>query len=252
MKIFDAHFHIIDQNFPLIPNQGYLPEHFDSRDYLSAVSELNVAGGAVVSGSFQGFDQSYLRHALEELGPAYVGVAQVPLSVSDEELMDLDQCGVRAVRFNLKRGCVDSLLDIASLASRAYKMLGWHSEFYVDAASLEEISDTLLELPAVVIDHLGLESGARAALLKLVEHGAHVKATGFGRLDFDPVALMHEINAINPASLVFGSDLPSTRAPVPFSPHDLRRVQDSFDADALQRMLWQNAVELYRPRNVDY
>ena len=35
-------------------------------------------GGAVVSGSFQGFDQSYLLDALDQLGPSFVGVTQLP------------------------------------------------------------------------------------------------------------------------------------------------------------------------------
>ena len=31
--LFDSHFHIIDQRFPLIANQGYLPETFQVEDY---------------------------------------------------------------------------------------------------------------------------------------------------------------------------------------------------------------------------
>ena len=27
-NLFDAHFHIIDQRFPLVPNNGYVPEPF--------------------------------------------------------------------------------------------------------------------------------------------------------------------------------------------------------------------------------
>ena len=60
--------------------------------------------GAVISGSFQAFDQDYLVDALSRLGPAYVGVTQLPAAASDEELKELDSAGVRAVRFNLKRG----------------------------------------------------------------------------------------------------------------------------------------------------
>jgi predicted TIM-barrel fold metal-dependent hydrolase len=60
MKIFDTHLHIIDKRFFLIPNQGYLPDYFSCKDYLESVNSLNVVRGAIVSGSFQGFDQSYL------------------------------------------------------------------------------------------------------------------------------------------------------------------------------------------------
>ena len=86
MRIFDAHFHVIDPRFPLVPNQGYLPEPFTVHDYRARV---HAHGGAVVSGSFQAYDQTYLLDALERLGPDFVGVAQVPPDASDEEVLRL-------------------------------------------------------------------------------------------------------------------------------------------------------------------
>lgn len=74
MNVFDAHFHIIDPRFPLVPNNGYLPDPFTAVDYRERAETLGVTGGAVVSGSFQAFDQEYLKHALTQLGPGYVGV----------------------------------------------------------------------------------------------------------------------------------------------------------------------------------
>lgn len=58
MKIFDARLHIIDETFPLIANQGYLPGYFSYEDYLERVKSLNIVGGTIVSGSFQGYDQT--------------------------------------------------------------------------------------------------------------------------------------------------------------------------------------------------
>jgi hypothetical protein len=80
-RVFDAHFHIIDPKFPLVPNKGYLPPAFTPHDYknTACVPPLNVASGAIVSGSFQAYDQTYLEAALKTLGPEFVGVAQVPL-----------------------------------------------------------------------------------------------------------------------------------------------------------------------------
>ncbi|BAQ10880.1 (2-pyrone-4,6-)dicarboxylic acid hydrolase [Bacillus sp. OxB-1] len=57
MRIFDAHFHIIDFDFPIVENQGYLPPSYVVKDYQKEAAELNVAGGAIVSGTFPGFDQ---------------------------------------------------------------------------------------------------------------------------------------------------------------------------------------------------
>jgi len=68
-KIFDSHFHIIDKRFPLVPNEGYLPDEFSCEDYLGRTKSFHLAGGAIVSGSFQAFDQTYLMDALQKLGP---------------------------------------------------------------------------------------------------------------------------------------------------------------------------------------
>ena len=64
LPVFDSHFHIIDRRFPLVPNQGYLPDDFTCEDYRKRTSKIALKGGAVVSGSFQALDQSYLVDAL--------------------------------------------------------------------------------------------------------------------------------------------------------------------------------------------
>ena len=56
--LFDSHFHIIDPNYPLIRNNGFLPDAFTAEDYLKRMCAYDLVGGAVVSGSFQAFDAS--------------------------------------------------------------------------------------------------------------------------------------------------------------------------------------------------
>jgi len=107
-RIFDCHFHIIDPTFPLVPNDGYLPPPFTTDAYLGEVRDLGMGAGAIVSGSFQAFEQGYLLQALDRLGPSFVGVTQLPPSVSDAELHHLSSRGVRAIRFNIRRA-VDQL-----------------------------------------------------------------------------------------------------------------------------------------------
>src|SRR3954471_12600830 len=101
MRVFDAHFHVIDPRFPLVPNQGYLPDSFTVDDYRAPFA---AAGGAVVAGSFQAYDQTYLIDALQRLGPNFVGVANVPPDITDDEVLALKEAGVRAFRLNLHRG----------------------------------------------------------------------------------------------------------------------------------------------------
>ncbi|WP_118196025.1 hypothetical protein [Albibacterium indicum] len=64
MKVFDSHFHIIDPQYPLTPNNGYLPDPFTVEDYKQRTKEIDIRGGAIVSGSFQAFEQEYLRNIL--------------------------------------------------------------------------------------------------------------------------------------------------------------------------------------------
>ncbi|WP_143307584.1 amidohydrolase family protein [Chitinophaga vietnamensis] len=248
--VFDAHLHIIDHQHPLQPNQGYLPPAFTVADYRERTASLHISGGAVVSGSFQGFDQGYLLDALKTLGPSFVGVTQVPATTADEEIISLHQAGVRAVRFNVQRGGSESIKYLEKLALRVYELVKWHVELYIDSRQLPSISTTLRKLPKVVIDHLGLSKAGFKYLLPLVEKGAIVKATGFSRCDFDVVTAMRQITAINTAALIFGTDLPSTRAPRPFADADLQLVQKSFSPELAEKICYTNAVNLYQPAQV--
>lgn len=240
--IFDAHLHVIDPRFPLVRNQGYLPEPFTVEDYRARTSALPIAGGAVVSGSFQAFDQTYLVDALQRLGPAFVGVTQLPATVDDDEILRLHGAGVRAVRFNLHRGGSEYL---ETLARRVAELAGWHVELYVDARDLPDLP----RLPRLSVDHLGLSREGLPALLRLVERGARVKATGFGRGDLDVPATLRAIAAVSPDALMFGTDLPSTRAPRPFADADVDLIRDALGDDLARRALHDNALAFYGSRS---
>ena len=247
MALFDAHLHIIDPRFPLVPNKGYLPPPFTAADYLAHTRPLHVTGGAVVSGSFQAFDQSYLVAALEELGPAFVGVTQLPRDASDDLILELDAAGVRAVRFNLFRGGSESIDAIESMARRIFDLAQWHIELYADAAELVDLVPMLARLPKVVVDHLGMSQEGLPTLLKLVECGVKVKATGFGRVTMDVASALKAVAAADPRALMFGTDLPSTRAPRPFAVSDIDLLRDALGDERARLALYDNAVDFYAP-----
>jgi predicted TIM-barrel fold metal-dependent hydrolase len=244
-RVFDAHLHIIDPRFPLVPNRGYLPESFTVEDYLKRTKTLDVMGGAVVSGSFQSFDQGYLLDALEKLGPSFVGVTQLPVSVTDEEVLRLDAAGARAVRFNLYRGGSASLEDLEYLARRVHELAGWHAELYVDSKDLPELEPRLVTLPRVSVDHLGMTRKGYPALLRLVERGMKVKATGFGRVELDVAEALREIAGVDPGALLFGTDLPGTRARRPFEEADIGLIVETLGESLAGRVLHDNAVGWY-------
>ncbi|WP_144523136.1 amidohydrolase family protein [Bacillus pumilus] len=245
MKIFDAHFHIIDFNFPIQENQGYIPPSYDVNDYKRETADLGIVGGAIVSGSFQGFDQGYLLKALDELGPAYCGVTQLPFTATDDEIVHLDKHGVKALRFNVKRSGSEDISMLDYFARRVYELAGWHSELYIDAKHLPEISSILEKLPAISIDHLGLSEEGLPHLLKLVDKGVRVKATGFGRVDLNVEHALTSIYQTNPDALMFGTDLPSTRAKRPFEYGDVELIQQLFDKKAADHILYKNAHQWY-------
>ena len=135
--------------------------------------------------------------------------------------MALDAAGVRAVRFNLRRG---GQLDV-DLALRVHELAGWHAEVY--AIDLPAHEARLRELPRLVVDHLGMNPEGLATAVRL---GAMVKATPRFKGD---------LRTVDPERVMFGSDLPGTRTDRVFEPADLE-----LPAAALV----DNARAWYRPR----
>ena len=245
-RLFDSHCHIIDHRFPIVVNQGYTPPHFPLEDYLVQARPLGVVAGAVVSGSFQAEDQTYLMDLLPKLGPAWVGVTQIPNNYPDAEIARLGKLGVRAVRFNVFRGRIDSVDDIVALATRVHSVAGWHSEIYADAAALAPHVDKLSKLPQLCVDHLGMTEAGVPVLLDLVAAGCKVKASGFGRVKLDVPKTLEAIARKNPNALVFGTDIPSTRAARPFEAADIDLVERVLGRELAQKVFWDNPRALYR------
>ena len=245
--VFDTHFHIIDPRFPVMENQGFLPPVFTVEDYRARTAGLGIGGGAVIAGSFQGTQTEYMYDALEKFGRHFVGVIQVPATVTDEEILKLDAAGVRAVRFNLYRGGSAGIEDLDRLARRVHDVAGWHTELYADAAALDPVFETIANLPQVSIDHLGMTQAGMRNVLRLVERGAKVKATGFGRTEVEVHSALRDIASANPGALMFGSDLPSQRARRPFMPSDMDLILNTLGEALARKAFLDNAVDFYRP-----
>lgn len=242
--------HVIDPRFPLVANERYLPEPYTIADYQRDMDGLGVDGGAVVSGSFQVTHDEWLRVALEELGPRWVGVIQLDMDATDEEIVQLNSIGVRAMRLNLRRFPGD-IATLTRQAIRAHEIAGWHAEMYVDGTILRSLEPVMKRLPAVSIDHLGLDEVVLPYLLELVDRGAKVKASGFGRAEHpDLVGTLRQIHAVNPRALMFGSDLPSTRSARAFQRSDIDVIKEAVGDDA-SMVLSSNAREWYRLTSAD-
>lgn len=245
MKLFDAHFHIIDPRYPLFENNGYLPPSFVIEDYREQTKEFNVIGGAIVSGSFQAFDQEYLIDSLSILGNNYFGVANIPTDIHIRDLSRLKEANIVAVRFNLKRGGSEGLNNLEHLSNRLFDQFGWHTELYVDSKDLRNLRNKLKAIPKFSIDHIGLSKEGLPELYYWVEQGTKIKATGFGRVDFDPIPVLRKIYNLNPDALMFGTDLPSTRANTPFSKADIFLIKEHFTEEEQGKIFFKNAYAWY-------
>lgn len=84
-----------------------------------------------------------------------------------------------------------------------------------------------------------------AHLLSLVESGVKVKATGFGRVSLNVQHALKAIYAINPEALLFGTDLPSTRADRPFTYTDVELITQTFDEKSAHEIFYDNAQHWY-------
>ena len=248
-KCFDAHFHIIDNKYPLIANNGYLPSAFTANDYKKSLSNfpLELCGGTIVSGSFQGYNTDYIVEALNILGKQYVGVINLPLDITDQEILYLHKKQIRAVRFNLYRGNNISTKNIINIAKRIYGLTKWHIELYADLTSIKDLYDTLTSLPKVTIDHLGLFRDNNMELLfKLAEKGVYIKATRFSKLNYELIpSVMRKIYNVNSNSLIFGTDMPGTRAPRQFNQSDFTLFTNNFNEKELNNIMYANSKNLY-------
>jgi len=227
--IIDAHFHIFDPRFPAPGHDGYAPPVFTVAQYRAAVSGLGVTGGVLVTASTHGLDPAPLLAALEELGPGFVAVAAADPAMPDAGLRELAARGVRGLRFNLYRGMVQTPPEAAlDFADHAHAVAGLHAQVYADAATLRPLLPRLRGMATrLVIDHLGMTEAGLPVVLELAAAGARVKATGFGRVALEVAPALERIAAAAPGALIFGTDLPSTRARRPFEPADmalLRRI----------------------------
>ncbi len=253
-KVFDSHFHIIDPSFPLVVNQGFTPDFYTVEQYRDELAkmEIEAVGGAVVSGSFQGYDQTYFADALGKLGDGFVGVTQLDPTASDKEILELDRLGIKAIRFNLFRGLSATLGEIEQQGRRVFDLCGWKTELYLDASKMEDdFIDLVLRMPRISIDHLGMRKGGEETLRRFVAAGIPVRATGFGRIGYsreEAGYLISLLYAENPQALLFGSDLPSTRASKRFDVDDIQLIVNAVGADHAEDVLYRNGITWYLGR----
>jgi len=155
----DAHCHVFGPGavFPFAPERKYTPVDAPKETLWALRDFLGFERNVIVQGTCHGTDNRALVDALRNSAGRARGVASVSRDVTDSELADLHDAGVRGVRFNFVKRLVDVtppavLLEIATRIAP----LGWHVVVYFEAHDMPELAPFITSLPTiVVVDHMG-------------------------------------------------------------------------------------------------
>ncbi|MEM8923339.1 MAG: amidohydrolase family protein [Actinomycetota bacterium] len=258
----DTHIHVYDARSPAAPTATIHPPDASLDDYAEVQAALGTGRTVLVQPTTYGLDNSLHLAAMAELGPERArGVMVVDGSVDADTLRRLTDLGVRGARMHLLPG---GAIDGAELEAVAAKVapFGWHVQLQRNGHELAADLDRLRRLPCpLVIDHVGrfmppveADDPAFAALLALVDDGAHVKLSApyesapdaTHRYDL-VTAGIDALVARAPDRLLWASNWPHPAQADPPTPADLGRLGARWlPTDALRRqVLVDNPAALY-------
>jgi len=165
----DAHCHVFGPAavFPYAPQRKYTPCDAPKEKLFALRDFLGLSRNVIVQATCHGTDNRALMDALAAGGKKTRGVASVGVDISERELAEMNEAGVRGVRFNFVKRLVDSTpKDVFLAIAEKVAKLGWHIVVYFEAADLEELIPFLKSLPTtIVVDHMG-----RPDVTKGVDH----------------------------------------------------------------------------------
>lgn len=154
----DCHFHIIGDpaQYPFSPNRSYTPTKADEAAYLRMANTLGIERVVIVQPSVYSFDNRATIDAVKNFGKDRArAVVLLGSDVSDAELKQMDEAGVRSVRF-ITFAAGGAPLDQLKTVANRIAPLGWNMQMYVRPEHLLELAPVLKDLPIqFVFDHLG-------------------------------------------------------------------------------------------------
>jgi 2-pyrone-4,6-dicarboxylate lactonase len=155
----DAHCHVFGPAalFPFAAERKYTPCDASKQQLFALRDRLGASRNVVVQATCHGADNSAMVDAVQSAGDRARGIATVRADVTDRELRQLDEAGVRGVRFNfLKRLVSTSPKDDLAAIAHAIAPMGWHVVIYFEGDDLEDLEGFFATLPTpLVVDHMG-------------------------------------------------------------------------------------------------
>ena len=265
----DAHCHVFGPaaRFPFSPTGTYVPVDAPKETLFQRHRHLGFSRAVIVQASCHGTDNAAMLDALRSGGEDYRGIAVVAEDVTERELAEMHEAGVRGVRFNfVKRLGGGRPLGVYRTILDRIAPLGWHVVVYFDAEDLEDLAPFLRGIEApVVIDHMGrapVEQGVGSRPFRLLrdllagDGKFWVKVSGPERLsragppyaDVEPVAraLLRTV----PDRALWGTDWPhpNMQSHMPDDGTLVDWIMAVCDTPALRRqVLVDNPARLYWP-----
>jgi len=264
----DSHAHICGPiaDFDYSPERIYTPPDCLLSDYTKMLSTLGVSKAVLVQPSIYGTDNTVMLKAMAEATIPIRGVAVVDGSISDNELADMHQAGVRGVRYNIVDVADPSgdipLDDVKAMAERI-KSMGWHVEFLIHTDDYANFDEIFSNFPTdIVVGHLGYMRPGQdtnipgfQALLRLMQAGkCWTKLTGPYRISSgdvpysDTIPFAHALIDAAPDQVIWGTDWPHVmvKKPMPNDGDICDLLADWVpDAKNLKRVLVDNPNRLY-------
>lgn len=223
----DAHCHIFgpEAKFPFAASSTYKPADAPKEMLRKLHQHLGIERAVLVQASCHGTDNRAMMDAIADSNDTYRGVAMVGKDVTDRELRELHEGGVRGIRFNFVRhlGGAPDLNAFHSTVARI-KNLGWHVVLHLDSADLLTYAELLEGMPVpFIIDHMGrakvadgIEQAPFQHLLQLMRGNdrAWVKISGAERISAagapfrDAVPFAQKLVEAAPERVLWGTDFP--------------------------------------------
>ena len=221
----DAHVHVFGPlaRFPFAPDSAIRPGDAPKEALFALHAQLGIERCVIVQSLVHGFDNRVVEDAIAAGGGRYLGVALVPLAVSDAELARLAAAGFRGVRFNFMSEAAVAVAGEVLALTRRLAPLGLHLHLQIDGPLIHALAKLIDESAVpVVIDHMARvdpATGPRNAELAALRAHLHarretqVKLSGIDRISHQPdysdgIALARALAGEFPDQCLWGSDWP--------------------------------------------
>ena len=181
----DSHCHVFGPSaeFPFAPERKYTPCDAGKKQLFSLRDYLGFTRNVIVQATCHGKDNRAMVDACRSSGGLARGIASVGSDITEAEIVEMHEAGVRGVRFNFVKRLVDATpQETFYLIADKIKSFGWHIVVYFEAQDLEELEPFLKKLPTIiVVDHMGrpnVDNGVKhpnfQRFVRLMEENANI------------------------------------------------------------------------------